>query len=235
VIRLLLAIGAIGVIGAALAAPVRPAASQFNFIDLQPKANKKLADNFGGGQPGNNLASVPKGEETFAEIKFKVGDGLLHLDSGLLAQRKAVKIDGIVVDRMLHKLHFLHGTVYGYGSGPNLPPGAVDPKAVADNTPIAEYRIHYTDGESATVPVVYGKDVRDWWVDTPIAGDKPVTRGKLAWTGDNPSAKEKNRRIRIYRGVWENPKPEKRIANIDFVKIGESVAAPFCLAITAED
>jgi len=44
-----------------------------------------------------------------------------------------------------------------------------------------------------------------------------------------------SRRIRIFLGTWQNPKPDKRVASIDYVKVGATVTAPFCIAITAED
>ena len=35
--------------------------------------------------------------------------------------------------------------------------------------------------------------------------------------------------------TWDNPKPDKKIASIDFSsKKDETPAAPFCIAITAE-
>ena len=36
--------------------------------------------------------------------------------------------------------------------------------------------------------------------------------------------------------TWENPKPDKKVEKIDFVAPNpEQPAAPFCVAITAED
>jgi hypothetical protein len=60
---------------------------KFSYVDLQPKANQKLADNFAGDED-NNLAGLPTGEQTFEEVKFKIGDGLLQLRSNLWKAEK---------------------------------------------------------------------------------------------------------------------------------------------------
>src|SRR5262249_50902644 len=52
------------------------------YLDLQPKANHKLKDDFHTTMfPGNNLAELPRGEQKFADVKFLVGDGLIQLGS----------------------------------------------------------------------------------------------------------------------------------------------------------
>ncbi len=41
------------------------------YLDLQPKANQKLKDNFHSDEfAGNNLADLPTGKQTFAGVKF---------------------------------------------------------------------------------------------------------------------------------------------------------------------
>jgi hypothetical protein len=40
--------------------------------------------------------------------------------------------------------------------------------------------------------------------------------------------------LRLYETVWKNPHPEKQVLTIDFQKVGKTVAAPFCIAITLE-
>jgi hypothetical protein len=202
------------------APPPKGGAPQVTLIDLQPQANHKLTDRFGRIE-GNNLASLRTGEQTCAEVKFNVAEGILLLDSPLLVEHKAAKIEGIVAGRTARKLHFLQGTMFG-ASGP----------AISDDTTIAEYMVRYDDGTTATVSVVYGKDLRDW--SSPDDA-RNVRRGKVAWTGDNQESQRLERHLNLYLGTWENAKPEKRIATIDFIKVGDSPAAPFCVAITAEN
>ena len=220
-IRLLTACGAAGLIGVAIAAPPPKAAEpRFTFIDLRSQANQKLTDRFGRIE-GNTLTSLPTGEQTCAEVKFKIADGVLLLDSPNLTDHKAAKFERIAVGQTARKLHFLHGTIFG-NSNP----------AISDDTTIAEYTIRYDDGSTATVPIVYGKDLRDW-----LSPDeaRTVRRGKVAWTGENDESKRLERHLYLYLCTWENPKPEKRIASIDFGKAGTAPAAPFCVAVTIEE
>jgi hypothetical protein len=205
--------------GAAVAQP-KAAGPRFHFVDLQPQANHTLADRFGRIE-GNNLASLPTGEQTFAEVKFDVADRILFLDSPRLLEHKANKIEGVAIGRLAHKLRFLHGTVFG-NSNP----------AISDDKPIAEYTVHYDDGSSATEPILYGRDVRDWSSPEEC---RLARRGKIAWVGDNDESVRLERHLCVYLGTWINPKPEKQIAKIDFGRVGDSPAAPFCVAITAEE
>jgi beta-lactamase regulating signal transducer with metallopeptidase domain len=201
--------------------PARP-----TFLDLQPLANVKLTDNFhGAGVEGNSLAALPRGVHTFGGVKFQVGAGLLQLGSTAL-QDKPEKIEGIPVNCPVTKLYFLHAT--GYGGGRSKPGSEY---FVADNTLIGRYRVHYEDTSVEVIPILYGKDVRDWWY---LEDADEVQPGNVVWEGDNGGAKSWGARIRLYLTSWRNPKPDKKIVRIDFVSTNESAAAPFCVAITAE-
>jgi hypothetical protein len=199
---------------------------KFTFVDLQPRANQKLTDNFGSGSEGNNLVAAGKDGRTFGGANFKLGPGLIQLGSSLLAEAKPTRVMGIKVAGVCVKMHILHATQYGGKEG--MPD---DPHFVADGTKIAEYTIRYEDGSMATIPVVYGEDVRDWWFTEKTKG---VTRGKVVWQGENEWSKTFGSQIRLYLTTWENPHPDKKIAAIDYVKIGDGPAAPFCVAITLE-
>jgi hypothetical protein len=197
------------------------------FVNLQSKANQKLTDSMHGLR-GNDLAELPKGEQTFAGVRFKVEDSYLRL-SGTIemggAPKKPAALEGIPIDKSFTRLHILHGTHYGaFGK-------AGETLFVKDGTPIGEYRLRYEDGTTKSIPIVYGEDVRDWWV-----WDKPaeVTRGKIAWVGKNAFSKEQNQTIRLYFTSWNNPHPEKKVSSFDYVCNGTSAAAPFCVAISLE-
>ena len=219
--RMLPAVG----LGLVLSSPwVMGGEKEFAYIDLQSKANHKLADPFHSGTEGNDLSDLPKGEQIFAKVKFKVGDGLIQLGSKLTKDLPDM-VEGIEVNRSISRLHLLHATGYGaYGK-------EGDELFVADDTPIGEYKVHYADKTTATIPIVYGKDVRDWWN---WDKSKEVTRGKLAWEGANDFAKKNDVKIRLYVTTWDNPHPKKRVVRIDYLRTGESVCAPFCVAISAE-
>ena len=213
-----------GLLAAACAAPVP--AEKFHVVDVQSKANQKLTDNLGTGRDGNTLKELPTGAQTFEGIKFTVGEKLIQLGSKVLDKLPA-KVEGIQVGKTFAKLHILHAT--GFGGGPNQDG---DPLFVKDDTPIGEYQVHFEDKTSEAIPIVYGKDVRDWFY---VDGEKDISRGKVAWTGDNAFAKQVGARIRLYLTTWENPKPGTKVVTIDYLsRKDDTVAAPFCLAITLE-
>jgi len=218
----------IAVIGCVAGAVPRVSTEQkFSFVDLQPYANQKRADNLGTGAQGNNLAELPAGEQVFGAAKFKVGEGLLQLGSKVL-EKMPEKVEAINVDRKLAKLHLLHATCFG--GGPNKPG---DAWFVVDGTLIGEYRVNFEDRSAIIIPIVYGQDVRDWFY---VEGEKEPSRGKVVWKGENERAKEVHARIRLYVTTWENPWPNKTVTTIDYwSKKDQTVAAPFCVAITAEE
>src|SRR5262249_14332239 len=51
-------------------------------IDLGPHVNQKLNEQFHNYHPGNDLASLPTGRQTFAGVKFTVGKGVVQLGAG---------------------------------------------------------------------------------------------------------------------------------------------------------
>ncbi len=201
------------------------------FVDLKDQANQDLSANLGRGAAGNNLAELPRGEQTFNGVKFKVEDRFIQLGSPMLRVKKPDKVEGIKVGATFAKLQILQGTFYGKRTaiGPDgKPEGSI---YVPDGARIARYEIHYEDGSHEEIPIVYGQDVRDWWITRNAQG---VTRGKVAWEGDNATAKSSGHRLRLYLGTWENPHPEKKVTQIDFEKGDDSLTAPFCIALTFE-
>jgi hypothetical protein len=192
------------------------AETKFTFIDLQPRANQKLADDLHESQ-GNNLAKVPTGEQKLADVPFKLGEKMIHL-KGAHSPSAPEKVEGIKVGAKFDRLHILHST--GYGNDP----------AVGDGTEIGAYVVHYADGATERIPIVYGEDLRDWWV----MPDKPaVKRAKVAWEGTNAAAEGMGTKIRLYRVEWTNPHPEKEVATIDAVSKGLE-CDPFLIALTLE-
>ena len=102
-----------------------------------------------------------------------------------------------------------------------------------DGTFIGEYRINYDDKSTENIAIEYGKDVRDWWYRE---DEKETSRAKVVWKGENNLARQYSCRVRLYLTNWTNPKPEQKIVSIDYVsRKDETVAAPFCVAITAEE
>jgi hypothetical protein len=217
--RPLLVLSAGLVWAAVLSAAPAPSEKSVTPVELKDYVNAKLKDDFHSGSfAGNNLANLPTGKQTFAEVKFTVGDGLIQLGSAAVKDRPE-KVEGIKVGRFASKLHFLHSCGCGYATG--------------DDTLIGKYVVHYEDKTTADIEIVYGKDVIDWWVQ---AGRKDPTRGKVGWEGENEAVKGTGTKIKLSVTSWENPHPKKKVVSIDYVATAATTdVAPFCVAITVED
>jgi hypothetical protein len=191
-------------------APVRLVAQ----LDLRRVGNQGLDETFHTGAfKDNNLAALPRGKRSFAGVPFTVGGRMIQLGSTKVTGRPT-RVKGIAVGRKVARLHFLHGTSYEVPAG----------------TEVGYYTVLYSDGTRATIPVVYGKDVRNWWYRP---SDGEVTRGKLAWQGSNPAAKSRGAVLHLYLRTWHNPHTGKKVRCLDFTSRW-TASAPFCVAITAE-
>jgi hypothetical protein len=194
----------------------RPASGvRFNFVDLQPKANHKLADAFGPLE-GNNLAGVPVGPQKLGGTWFKIGERVIRV-RGERSPEFPEAIRAIPIGARFDTLHILHSTMFGNAFGTN------------DGTEIGAYVVHYTDGTEERIPIIYGEDVRDWWKSSDSADP---SRGKLAWGGKNMAAGQDDE-IRLFSSEWRNPHQERRVMAIDF-ESKNTVCAPFLVALTLE-
>ncbi len=168
-------------------------------------------------KPGANLASLPKGVQAFNREAFDIR-GLIQL-AGKTAEKETgihfpKSITGIKIGAKVRKLHFLQGACW-----------------TADlDTKIGEYVLHYADGKTAIVPIVYGRNVVDWW----IAPDSSVpTDAQIAWTGENDASHKLGYKIQLYTYTINNPRPGGEISTINFVSTF-SDSAPFLVALTYE-
>jgi hypothetical protein len=172
---------------------------------------------------GNNLAELPRGVHFFEGVKFKIGEGVIQVGGSFLP-RTPGKVEGIAVGRAFSTLHILHTT----GWGDSAP-------AVWEGTVIGRYVLHYEDGSIENVPIVYGKDVRDWWAARASEG---ITRGALdlrvAWTGSNALTEQNNALVRLFLTTWINPAPEKKVLRIDCTSRKHLPTAPICVAMTLQ-
>jgi hypothetical protein len=191
---------------------------RLTYLDLQPVANTSLTDISCGVNANNDLEELPRGDQTFAGVGFRVGEGLVHL-AGKALPDLPERVEGIEVDRPFTRLYILHGCQWG--------------SDVADGTVLGHYEVRYEDRSAETIPIVQGEDVRDWHNSR---DKRDVTRGRIAWIGVNENVRVGGIRytLRLYLGVWVNPHPTKKVASIACSSTNTSLAAPFCVAMTVE-
>jgi hypothetical protein len=196
------------------AIPARSSEAGRRQLNLSEHYNGALNESWHrGGMPNNTLRDLPRGLQEIGGVSFDVR-GIVQL-SGRQAERELEvrfpeAADGIRVGRKGKQLHFLHGT------GWQAPGG----------TRIGSYVVHYANGESRTIPIVYGVDVTDWWLN------EDTGNVNIVWRGQNHSAPD-GPPLGISMTTWPNPLPDVRIDSIDYRSAMRN-PAPFLIAVTLE-
>jgi len=172
----------------------------------------------------DDLSELATGLVTLGGVEFDIR-GVIQLrraepldkPAEMAAADDPVRVQGIPIEQEARQLHLLLGTI----------------QPEADGTVIGSLVLHYADGETRSLDLVYGRDVREWWYD-PAKGDTETTdRAQVVWTGLNPVANRASRRLRLYLNTRENPRPGVAIASFDFVST-MTHSAPFLIAVTVE-
>jgi hypothetical protein len=169
------------------------------------------------GKPWASLSPLPNGVQVFAEVAFDVR-GLVQLAGNRMIEKTGIDfpqaVKGIKINYKGRKLHFLHGTAW----------------RAEEDEKIGEYVLHYANGQTKIIPVVYQRHVKDWWIQE---GDPIPTDADIAWTGENEASHKLGCHIQLYRYTAINPFPNEEIKTIDFVS-AMTESAPFLIALTIE-
>lgn len=193
--------------------PARLSMASSNQIDLTDYYNGALIQAWHPGPPGNNLSALPNGLLQLGGVVFDVR-GVVQLAGVDLLRaggRFPQQISGIRIAQVCHELHFLQAA--GWRS--------------RDGTRIGTYLIHYADGRTQAIPVIYGEDVRDW--NAAADPGHKLKRAVIAWGGIN----SEGRPVRLFKTTWDNPWPDTEIVSLDYVS-AMAASAPFLVAITVE-
>ncbi len=159
--------------------------------------------------PDPFLTDLPRGLQTLPVIPGVQLDvrGVVQLNNGAEFPGFPHAVEGIAVRQKCRCLHLLQATHSSEDEGKQ----------------VGVYAVRFADGTQEEIPIVYGRDVRDW---TPNASDPADLQGaKLAWTGQDGH--------RVYMTTWQNPRPDVEIASLDFIS-KLTKCGPFLIAITAE-
>jgi RNA polymerase sigma factor (sigma-70 family) len=195
--------------------------SAFVTVDLSAHYNGRLDKSWTPDYTDNHLASLGAGRRVLNRVPFNVG-GVVQLQGGEWERRGyqfPQRVQGIQVGTSARRIHLLHAN-----------------SAFADvpGTTVASLVVHYANSEQAQFDLRQGIELLDWW-GWPAAPIKKPTGADtvVAWTGDNPAARQQGARIRLFDTVWENPSPEKQIDTIDYVS-AMARSAPFIVGLTVE-
>lgn len=197
------------------AIPSRPREAAATHVDLTAHYNLALTDSWFPSDPSfdNSFSAFPQGILPLAGTDFDVR-GIVQLAGlGVKTRDYPQRVEGIRVDRVVRRLHVLHGTRRWVVSGET----------------VGRYVIHYADGRRREWPIIYGQDVRDFWK----ARSEPEDTGE-AWIGGNADALANGKAgIRVYKSTWSNPLSQIPIARIDF-ESELTMCEPFLIAVTTE-
>ncbi|HAV65232.1 MAG TPA: hypothetical protein DCY13_23025 [Verrucomicrobiales bacterium] len=186
-------------------------------LDLSKFYNAELASSLHEANPaGPTLAAFPKGRNRFRGIPFEVG-GVIQLQGRMLSEalpdRYSTSVTGIPVNQQATQVHFLGGAGWN----------------VQNPIVIGHFMVHYEDGESTEVPIIYGRHVVDWW--NPPTPDQQEVR--VAWSGTIQKSPGHEQIGRVYQYSWDNPRALVPIKSLDFVS-RMAAPAPFLLGISVE-
>jgi hypothetical protein len=199
--------------------PPRSSGASARMLDLTESCNFGLNETVSfGSAGGEDFLNLPKGTFKLDGVNpsFDIR-GRIQVKGKRLRLPFPARVDGIKVKQQCRRVHFICGTVYNAAAG----------------TEIGRFDVHYADGQSNRIQIIYGRDVQDWLFDP----QQPQAKaGQVAWQGatsTTQASQHKGKHIRLYHLQWENPSPEARIASLDFVS-ALTDAAPFVIAITLE-
>lgn len=203
-----------------------PPETRFAPIELSRHTNQTLADNrrrtgWLGTGPDDDFSMLPRGLNWWAGVPYRVledGDeAILLAAEGDPSRSWPVAVKGIPIGVKAKALHFLHTT-----SAPDRRYGNIYDRGKYYPPEVGRYVIHYADGTTADVPMLYRRTITDW-----NAG-LPPGQAETAWEGTTASGA----RALLSSWRWDNPAPDKVIESID-LRSAETVLRPVVLAITA--
>jgi hypothetical protein len=150
-----------------------------------------------------HLASLPQGVHAFFRAAFDIR-GMVQL-AGTKPSAHPDAVKGIAINYKGEKIDFLQGAA-----------GRSE-----EDTVIGNYVLHYANGETKNIPLVYGRNTRDSF----SGNAEPVLTDAAAFRASED--------VSVFKYTANNPLPGVEIETMDFVS-SNTQAAPFLIAMTIE-
>ena len=182
-------------------------------VDISPQGNS--GRNIG---KGFDLNRIPSGKIKYTNVPFLIGAG----DKAFaMVSGHGKMVTGITVESSAASMLFLH-VCTGKGKKRNTYFSNY-PEDTAEL--LGYYRIHYTDGSEATVPIRFGRNISHY-------GGDFSNQLYFAHTV-NLEEDQDGIPFMAFAYEWINPRPNKQIRSVDLVGVdAESGACPVLLALT---
>ena len=175
--------------------PARSKQAIPDLMDLTSSYTSSLKD--------GHLESLPQGVHAYFRAAFDIR-GIIQL-AGKKPSAHPDGVKGISINYKGEKIDFLHGAEGHAG----------------EDTVIGNYVLHYADGETKRIPLVYGRNTKDSF----SGNAEPVLT--------DAGTVEANETVRVFKHTVNNPLPGVEIKTMDFVSTN-TPAAPFLIAMTIE-
>jgi len=198
----------------------------FTPIDISAQANQYRGDKGWFGDKGHTFANLPSGNQMLANVAYDI----YHFSTSIVPEaimlggsnvpgNLPAQVTGIPVNQKADALFFLQAARIDA-------PRRADEIRDFKKYEMADYVIHYADGEDENVPVYSEISVANYLQPSPTA----IPKAQIAWVG--PYADGSGCAV-AYSMQWDNPHPDVAITSIDFVYGPDRRGVPALLALTA--
>ena len=202
---------------------------KFRPIPLDDRCNQYLTKDHGWFDAGRDLAHLPAGTNALAGVTYTIRDfrtspapSCVMLAGPGAKGRLPNEVKGLRAGVKADVLFFLHTF---------LRTGDWRPSKPEDQPPaVFRYVVHYADGQTAEIPVLYREGVDHWLAKEP----KGLKSASVAWAAPAPGDASGEQAV-LYQLSWANPRPNVSIDSIDMLygPQGSQYGTPALLAITA--
>lgn len=194
-------------------------------ISIAKQANQFRSDSGWFGDKEHTFANLPVGRHTFAGVLYDVYDfptspvpNCIMLGGNGVPGNLPEEVRGIAVNQKADALFFLQTA-------------RIDRRRNSDELrqgkkfEMADYVVHYADGQTVKIPIYSEIDVENYRQSQPT----PVAGAQIAWEGRYPDGSY----AVAYSMQWNNPRPNVEISSIDLETGPDRVGVPVLLAVTA--
>jgi len=202
---------------------------QYQPLPFNEQCNQYISRDHGWYAGNRDIAHIPAGRTEFAGVTYELLDFKTSpVPSCIMLAGPGAKgqlpneVKGLKAGCKADALFFLH-TLNRAKDWRPVKPGDTPPA-------VFRYVVHYADGKSAEIPVLYGEGV-DHWIGRAPTGLKSAT---VAWSAPFPGENSPDEAV-VYQMQWNNPRPDMEISSIDleYGPDGAKYGVPALLGISA--
>jgi hypothetical protein len=182
-------------------------------LTLPPSISRPIMTVRPSGLRVGEWADVPRGHQLLGGIPFEVNGMIKIIGEGARKDQRTYReqVEGIAVGKKFDRLHLLHTAHY----------------PAADGTPYARIVLHYADGSTGTLPLMFGRHARDWWrADSESRSTLSDPNSEVVWRGGDAGIKA-GRTRRIFKTTFTNPKSDQEVNTIDVMSDNTTPNATF--------